>query len=169
MTIDISDILKELGGRKSVDVELDLSDVDFLGENYKFVSPVTVKGYVSNNGESFILRADCSAKVQTQCGRCMKDIVVPVDFSVDENLMQNNGEEIADEDVIVFDGTAFELDEIIVDDFLLNVNGRYLCKDDCKGLCPKCGADLNEGDCGCEEDNIDPRWAGLLDIMKNEK
>ena len=167
MTINISGIFKELGGKMPVECELDLSEVDFLGGMYEFTEPVKVSGTVSNNGKSFILRADCNAKVKTSCARCLKDIIVPVSFGVDENLIRDDGEEIVDEDVIVFEGNGFELDEIILNAFLMNVSGRYLCSEDCKGLCPKCGADLNEGECDCPED-IDPRWAGLLDIMNDE-
>ena len=53
--------------------------------------------------------------------------------------------------------------------FLMNVEGKYLCSEDCKGLCQHCGADLNEGDCGCSQENIDPRWAALVDIMEKDK
>ena len=168
MTIDISDILKELGGRMSVNCEVNLSDVDFMGDNYHFISPVKINGTISNNGESFILTAQCSAKVKTHCARCMRSIVVDVDFPLNENLIQDRGEEITDDDVIVFDGTSFDLDDIVLDDFLMNTSGHYLCSEDCKGLCPKCGADLNVGDCGCTNEDIDPRWAGLLDIMNKE-
>ena len=51
----------------------------------------------------------------------------------------------------------------------MNVEGKYLCSEDCKGLCSTCGADLNEGECGCSKGNIDPRWSQLLDIMKNNE
>ena len=49
----------------------------------------------------------------------------------------------------------------------MNLPGRFLCSEDCKGLCPKCGADLNLGDCGCDKEDIDPRWADLQKIMKD--
>ncbi|MDD6484564.1 MAG: DUF177 domain-containing protein [Clostridiales bacterium] len=168
MIIDISGILKELGGRMPLECELDLSGAEFLGEKYSFEKPVKVNGSVSNNGKSFILSAKCSAEVKTRCARCLKEITVSVDFVLDENLVRSGGEEVTDEDVIVFEGTGFELDEIVLDDFLMQVGGRYLCSEDCRGLCPKCGADLNEGDCGCSYTDIDPRWAGLLDIMNKE-
>ena len=57
--------------------------------------------------------------------------------------------------------------EVVLNNFLMNVEGKYLCMEDCKGLCTKCGADLNNGECGCDNDDIDPRWAKLAEIMKN--
>lgn len=168
MTIDISDILKVIGGKMSVDCEINLSDIDFMGDNYHFLSPIKINGTISNNSESFILTADCFAKVKTRCSRCMKDIVVDIEFPLSENLIQDSGDEFVDDDVIVFDGTSFDLDDIVLDDFLMNTSGHYLCNDDCKGLCPKCGIDLNEGECNCSDNDVDPRWAGLLDIMNKE-
>ena len=62
-----------------------------------------------------------------------------------------------------------DIDDIVANNFLMNVEGKYLCSEDCKGLCQHCGADLNEGDCGCSQENIDPRWAALVDIMEKDK
>ena len=138
MTIDVSTILKELGGKIDINGDVEMSDTDFLGEMYHFNEPVKVSGSVSNNGKSLILKANCTGHMTTQCARCMKDIVV-------------------------------DIDDIVANNFLMNVEGKYLCSEDCKGLCQHCGADLNEGDCGCSQENIDPRWAALVDIMEKDK
>lgn len=168
MTIDVSAILKEIGGRIEIDGEVLLSDTDFLGEMYHFSKPVKVKGSISNNGESLILKACCVGSMMTQCARCMKDIEIPVNFEMDENLVQNNGGTFEDDDVILFDDTEIDIDDIAANNFLMNVDGKHLCDEDCKGLCQQCGADLNEGDCGCNHDTIDPRWASLIDIMNKD-
>ena len=138
MTIDVSTILKELGGKIDINGDVEMSDTDFLGEMYHFNEPVKVSGSVSNNGKSLILKANCTGHMTTQCARCMKDRVV-------------------------------DIDDIVANNFLMNVEGKYLCSEDCKGLCQHCGADLNEGDCGCSQENIDPRWAALVDIMEKDK
>ena len=168
MIIDVSGILKEFGGKIKIDGEVDLPDTDFMGEMYTFKTPISVKGDVTNNGKSLILAVVCSGKMGTQCARCMKDITVDIDFPVEEHLVRSDGEFSEDEDIITFDGHTVELDGIIADNLIMNIEGRYLCKDDCKGLCPVCGQDLNEGECGCSREVIDPRWQGLADLMKNE-
>lgn len=169
MTIDVSAILKDLGGKIVVKGDVKIADTDFLGEMYHFPEPLRVSGSISNNGKSLILKANCTGLMNTQCTRCTKDITVPISFDLDENLIQGDGDNSYDEDVIVFEGTQIDIDDIVSDNFLMNVDTKYLCSEDCKGLCPHCGADLNKGECGCEEDNIDPRWAALADIMKNDK
>ena len=149
MTIDVSTILKELGGKIDINGDVEMSDTDFLGEMYHFNEPVKVSGSVSNNGKSLILKANCTGHMTTQCARCMKDIVVDIDFDIED--------------------VKIDIDDIVANNFLMNVEGKYLCSEDCKGLCQHCGADLNEGDCGCSQENIDPRWAALVDIMEKDK
>ena len=169
MTIDVSTILKELGGKIDINGDVEMSDTDFLGEMYHFNEPVKVSGSVSNNGKSLILKANCTGHMTTQCARCMKDIVVDIDFDIDENLAQDDGSVSSDDDVILFEDVKIDIDDIVANNFLMNVEGKYLCSEDCKGLCQHCGADLNEGDCGCSQENIDPRWAALVDIMEKDK
>ncbi|MCI8403743.1 MAG: DUF177 domain-containing protein [Clostridia bacterium] len=169
MTIDVSTILKEIGGRIELDGEVYLSDTDFLGELYHFDKPLRIAGHISNTGSCLILTAECTGYVNTRCARCMKDITVPVEFEIDESLAQDDGKESYDDDVILFGDVNIDIDDIAADNFLMNVEGKYLCSEDCKGLCPKCGSDLNKGDCGCNSENIDPRWSALIDIMNKDK
>lgn len=168
MTIDVSSILKENGGRVDIDGYAALSDTEFLGE-YHFKEPLHVWGSVSNNGKSLILRARAEGSMQTSCARCMKDITVPVGFDIDENLVVGESAENVDEDVIVLGDAKFDADDIVFENFLMNVEGKYLCGEDCRGLCANCGKDLNEGECDCAKQAIDPRWSQLLDIMKDNE
>ena len=139
MTIDVSTILKELGGKIDINGDVEMSDTDFLGEMYHFNEPVKVSGSVSNNGKSLILKANCTGHMTTQCARCMKDIVVDIDFDIDENLAQDDGSVSSDDDVILFEDVKIDIDDIVANNFLMNVEGKYLCSEDCKGLCASCG------------------------------
>lgn len=165
MIIDVSSILKEFGGKINIDSELVLEDCEVV-----FAGPVKITGSIYNNGQSLTLSANCTGVLKTQCARCLKDIDVDVTFPVEENLMQEDGEKTAeDEDVILFEGGSFEIGDIVLNSFLLNTSMKYLCREDCKGLCQNCGFDLNEGECGCNHDIVDPRWSGLVDILNENK
>lgn len=165
MTVNVSGILKVYGEKIDIDTAINLENTDFLGERYIFSEPVKVKGIVSNNGQALELNATASGVMKTFCARCCKELSVNVEFPVEEVLAQDDGTVSELDDVVVFSGNEIDLDDIVLNNFLMNVQGKYLCKEDCKGLCLKCGKDLNEGDCACEED-IDPRWAQLAEIMK---
>jgi uncharacterized protein len=76
------------------------------------------------------------------------------------------GEDDGDVDVILVDSFQGELDlsRCVWEVLLLNLPERAICRDDCRGLCPVCGGNLNEVDCGCKEDDTDPRFAVLRDL-----
>ncbi len=63
---------------------------------------------------------------------------------------------------------TLELDEVVISDIILHYPQKYLCKDDCRGLCPKCGKNLNEGDCGCDRTQVDSRLEILKQLMEDE-
>lgn len=108
------------------------------------------------------LKADVRAKIVTSCARCLKEIDLPLDFDFSETLVLSGQDTTADADsVIFFEGKEIDVGELTVNNLLLNLSTKYLCKDDCKGLCPKCGQNLNESDCDCDFVEIDPRWEKL--------
>ena len=166
MVIDVSSILKETGGKVNIDGGLLLND-----DNVIFDGEVKVKGVVYSNGQSLTLKAECEGTLKTQCARCLKDIDVNVSFPIEETLVHDDGTAVIsdDEDIILFEGYSFEIDSIVLNSFLLYTSMKYLCKEDCRGLCSSCGSDLNEGECGCNHDFVDPRWSGLADMLNDNK
>lgn len=168
MKVDVSDILKITGASVKFDAELDMSDAEFLGETYRFEKPLRIVGEIYNNGQSLTLEADVSGEMLTECSRCLKEMTASVEFSIHEFLARAEDCTDTDGDFILFDGHEVELDDIVSDMFLLNISGKYLCSDDCKGLCPVCGQNLNDGVCECDNEVIDPRWQALADILKQQ-
>lgn len=165
MTVNVSGILKVYGEKIDIASQIDLHSADFLGEEYKFLKPVEVNGVISNNGQALELKASASGVMRVHCARCCKELEIEIQFPVEEVFVQDDGSVSDEDDVVVFSGNEIDLDDIVLNNFLMNVQGKYLCREDCRGLCPKCGKDLNEGECSCEEE-IDPRWASLAQIMK---
>ena len=169
MKIDLSSVIKVTGAEIKLNTTVGFSDAEFLGESYRFFEPLHISGKVYNNGQSLTLEADVTGKMKTECARCLEEIETDVSFSIHELLSQREEGEPDNEDIILFDGYEIELDDIVADNFLMNVSGRYLCKDDCKGLCQSCGKNLNYGDCDCDNEYIDPRWQALADILNQQE
>lgn len=165
MVVDVSSILKEIGGKIEISGEVFVTEEEFSG--VKFTSPAKLSGNITNNGETLILSAHLNCHASTVCARCLKDIEIVLDFDISEMLAQNNKKYNGEDDIYIFENESVDLTEIIVNNLLSNISGRYLCSEDCKGLCPKCGADLNISECGCDTEVTDPRWAVLTDIMKS--
>ena len=165
MKVDLSSVIKVTGAEVKLSSTVGFGDAEFLGETYKFIEPLKVEGRVYNNGQSLTLEAKVSGRMITECARCLDEVETDVEFSVHELLSQREEGADEDEDIILFDGYEIELDDIIADHFLMNISGRYLCSEDCKGLCPVCGQNLNHGECECDNEYIDPRWQALADIL----
>lgn len=166
MIIDLSEIIKNDSIKINLDSDISFEQVEFMGESFQFEKPLHIKGTIVNNTKSLELNAEVEGEMGVCCARCREPLTVRVEFGVKEVIMQN-AEGIDDEDVIVIDGEKIDIAEVVLNNFLMNVSGKYLCHDDCKGLCPKCGINLNKGECNCSDDDIDPRWAKLAEIMKD--
>ena len=70
-----------------------------------------------------------------------------------------------DDDIILLDGSILDVGEVMTTEFILEMDIKNLCREDCKGICPKCGADLNTEPCKCKPD-IDPRLAALASLLE---
>ncbi len=167
MILDLSEILKNDNGVMSLNCDIDLSSLEFMGENFIFEKPLNLAGTVTNNTKNLELSAKVSGEMQVRCARCAKPFITEVHFPVSEILLREDGEISPDSDVVIFSGHEVDLTDIVADSFFMNVEGQYLCRPDCKGLCPVCGADLNETTCGCDNEVIDPRWAKLAELIKD--
>lgn len=166
MIIDLSEIIRDVDLKITLDEDIEVENTSFMGEEFEFSKPLHINGQITNNTKSLELKAKVTGDMQVRCARCRKPMTVPVSFSISEVIMQGEGEDL-DLDVLVIEGEEIDIYDVLLNNFLMNVDGKYLCHEDCKGLCPKCGKDLNLGECSCDNDYIDPRWEKLAEIMKN--
>ena len=107
--------------------------------------------------------ADVDAGCECVCARCNKEFEFPLHKHVIAYLTEESDDEI-ETDCYTVCNDRIDLNEVIVSEILLDLNERILCNEDCAGLCPKCGLDLNTGTCDCKED-IDPRLAKLAQLL----
>jgi uncharacterized protein len=141
-------------------------------EHARLTRPPEVSGRVSRSGNEVRLRGKINASAEVDCDRCLKTVSVPVETEFDvkyvpnEDYTPSEAAELQEEDLSVsfFDGKTIDVDELVREQVLLNMPSRALCGDECKGLCPVCGADRNTSSCDCESREIDPRWAALKQL-----
>jgi uncharacterized protein len=142
---------------------VDLSHLDWNGEQ-PLKEPVRVEGSVENHAGVLSLDAKVHFILESGCARCGKQV------SLEQSVRLNHllAEEVQDEDsedIIPISEGEVDLTEYIVSAIVLDLPMRILCSEDCKGLCPKCGKNLNEGDCGCDHKEIDPRLSALGKLL----
>ena len=152
----------------SVDDTLAVDDPVWLETDSRPSEPIRVKGRLSTAGPGrFYWHGTIEGDVELECRRCLGEASGHVSEEAHLIFAEAEAEGMEDDpDVYIVDERASELDlrPAIREQWLLNVPGYALCRDDCKGLCPTCGAELNLGDCGCASNSADPRWAALHKI-----
>ncbi len=147
----------------------DLNPVD---ERVVLIEPASVIGKIRLSGNQVFVSGHVETRAQVECDRCLQPVAIPVnaDFTLEyisgSDYESSETAELTEAEmtVSVFDGEALDVDEIVKEQVLLAVPTRMLCREDCKGICPECGADRNTGECDCVTNDIDPRWAALKDL-----
>ncbi len=156
--------------RAQFDYTTDLSKEE-VGFEFPFQKPVRLEGEVSDDAGAITLRATVYATVTTRCARCGKPVEYDKETDVDFLLVKEleNGEEDLRDDVYLVESDAVELDDILIPELIMDMEMSVVCDEDCKGLCFKCGKDLNQGPCGCSVREIDPRLAVLQKFLDNKE
>ncbi|MDR0905043.1 MAG: DUF177 domain-containing protein [Oscillospiraceae bacterium] len=163
MTIDLRDVIGVPGHSIAFDYSPDLSEL-LTNSVTEIVGEPRVSGEVRNSAGLLTLRADVTAEVKCVCDRCLREFTREITGEITASLSE--AESARDDPEYYFvEGTTLDPGEIIVTELILDAEQSTLCKEDCRGLCVSCGADLNEGDCACKPD-IDPRLAALANLLE---
>ncbi len=137
------------------------------------LSPVEVEGVLSHVAPNDLVDAQASFRLTVPCGRCLKPVTEDVAATIRLVLVRRRegaapeGERELNEDelgILEISGDSLDTRPLVAEQVVLSVPAKPLCREDCAGLCPSCGADLNAGPCGCEDEAVDPRWAGLAEL-----
>lgn len=146
MLLDIKPVRGTPGASLPFSFELDLSGLPFYGEA-PLHAPVRVEGEVYNRAGMLGLRERIRYVVETRCARCAGAISVPKTVDVDRPLADERQDEEND-DILLIENDTVDAADAAEEAVVLDMDMVYLCRPDCKGLCPVCGADRNETDCG---------------------
>ena len=158
MYINLSD-LKEIGGRKQLSLELEFHNLKFVNREIEIEKPIELELEIFNTRDSFVVEGKLKAELILSCSRCLQKYNSPVELDISEDVLKS---EMEDEEELY-------LDEIVMDNIILSLPMKPLCSDNCKGICPECGQDLNEGECDCEVEALDPRLAKLKDFYNEDE
>lgn len=165
MLFDVKPILHTPGGQLEFQFTLDLSDVEFSGR-YPISRPVAVSGSVRNTAGILDLELTARTTLDAVCDRCGKAFSQEKEISYGCMLAEEVQNEDNDEIVLLEDGCV-DVGDLARTAFILGMDTKTLCSEDCKGLCPRCGADLNLGPCSCKKET-DPRLAVLAKLLENK-
>jgi DUF177 domain-containing protein len=145
-------------------------------ERLRLAVPLKVSGKITRNERKVVVEGHLSAVTGVECDRCLKPMELPIDteFKVEyvtpATYNASDVAELGEDDLAlsVFDGELINIDEIVGEQVLLAVPSQAVCNENCRGLCPICGTDLNVESCTCQETEIDPRWQGLKELVNGK-
>ena len=149
-----------------------MGELDLTGHEFSLRQPPRVTGRVDHTGVGLHLRGQIEGEIEAPCDRCLREVVLPVNRALDlfytpqDPLAGRSGEtelQPRDLDFAVYEHDAIDLDELVREQITLSLPARVLCREDCRGLCPQCGVDLNLETCQCQKP-MDPRWQALADL-----
>lgn len=155
MIIDLKQLYNVAGEKLAFDYTVDKEKLDSV-KGYSFSDPITIKGAVVNRAGIVMLDFKADFTLHACCDRCLIEFERSFSFEFSHILVRSlnsSGDEY--DDYIVTESDKLDMDELALTDCLLQLPSKMLCKEDCKGLCPVCGTDLNENKCDCcEAENV---------------
>ena len=165
MLLGLSKIIDCPGASVSFSTSVDLSDLRY-GDSFPVSEPVMATGTVRNTAGVMMMTGNIQTTIHGVCDRCAEEFDQDVEIPINVVLVTElASEENEDEWVFPLEGDSADLEDIVRTVFVLNLDSKLLCKPDCKGICCRCGKNLNAGPCGCQKE-LDPRFAALKQLLE---
>ncbi len=169
MIIDISNTISTEDKTSEHEICLEAKDINVNGTDCKVVSaPVFLLTLTNQAGVRLDMSADGEVVLSVPCDRCLEPVEITVSIMIDEQIAIENGALTGEKPDFV-SGNTMDTEAAIMDSIFSEFPAKILCSEDCKGLCLKCGKNLNEGECGCDRFVQDPRMAAFNDLFNQFK
>ena len=173
MLIDLTEVLSCDGNEQSYELKTGIESFESGAGRCALLEKEPLKLVLSNKGgRKLLTRGGALYTALIPCDRCLEEVEVPIhlDFTIETDMKAGDEKRVEDLDETGFiSGNELDTEKLVSEELLLAWPVKVLCKEDCKGICRKCGRNLNLGDCGCDMHEPDPRMAAIADIFKNDK
>jgi len=168
MILKLNDIIETPGSAIAFDYEADFRDLE-INYSKPFVNPVHIYGKVANNAGVLLLTAQCDTVIRFACDRCAEETEKEYSIAAETILAESlvSPDDFDNSDIVIIENAAVDVDEVVRSTIILESGMLLLCSEECKGLCPRCGRNLNEGPCDCPPE-IDPRLEKLRRYITGE-
>ena len=164
MLLDIKKVFQNVGETLEVDHEVSMQNVEIDGI-YPFKAPVKIKAIATNKASLVGLDIITEFNYVRPCDRCLETVDRVMSYKFNHKLAVELNNDDSD-DYIQAPDFKIDIDELVTTDIILQLPSKYLCSEGCRGLCPSCGQNLNNGDCGCNDKQIDSRLEQLKQLLE---
>ena len=173
MQIHLSDIADSEGKKIQITSELELEKINFQLGEFPILQKSPVELTIINTGDRVLeLEGQGNVTVGIPCDRCLEEVSVEIPYSIERKLdmKQSDSDRVKNLDENDYlTGMDLDVDRLVYLEVLMSWPLKVLCREDCKGICSRCGKNLNKGSCGCAEEPKDPRMAAISDIFSKFK
>ena len=173
MQIHLSDITDSEGKHIQLQLDLDLDKISFQMGDYLILEKTPIELDITNIGNKVLeMKGPGAVVVGIPCDRCLEQVAVKIPYEIDQKLdmKKSDTERVQDLDENDYlTGMDLDVDRLVYLEVLMSWPLKVLCREDCKGICSRCGKNLNKGFCGCAEEPKDPRMAAISDIFSKFK
>ena len=171
MIIDISKIILTKDKEERFDCSLSSNTINYQHNSFPINNSKPFElSVVNEDGKHLSIDGNTSLEVVMPCDRCLTDVNVPFDINVSKKLHISDEMVVSeDEDISYINEGELDVDRLLFDEILVDWPSKVLCKENCLGICPKCGADLNTSPCDCDRRELDPRMAKFQDVFREFK
>lgn len=171
MQINLSEIISNEGKIMQVEAMYESEVYQTNAGAYPILDKKPVQFKFENLGEKKIsMKAVIELTLKMPCDRCLEDVQKEFHIETDReiDMKETEAQRIEALDEMNFiSGSNLDVDSFVYGEILLNLPMKVLCSEDCKGICNRCGTNLNRGTCDCDTRSLDPRMAKILDVFKN--
>ncbi len=136
--------------------------------------PIVLEVSITRRGRNVVVQGRLTGSLAYVCSRCAGDATREVDHAFSHVFVSRSHHPAFPDDLdapgeaefTFYDGHEVRVEPVVAEEFVLSMPWFPVCSESCRGLCPHCGQNLNEGTCSCEADVVDPRWAPLLNLKR---
>ncbi|MCI9199007.1 MAG: DUF177 domain-containing protein [Lachnospiraceae bacterium] len=171
MLINLTDVLTSEGKVKEIQVETELTQISSRMGDFPITEKTPVSLTLKNLGmNKASVEGRMDLTLGMKCDRCLKAVPEKISLHFERQVAAPDEPVEEEEDSQIFmEGYRLNIDSLIKNECFMNLPTKVLCKPDCKGICMKCGKDLNTGECGCDTFVPDPRMARIKDIFESKR
>lgn len=165
LQLDVARLKRSPGESVTFELMADMPPMEMTGEKISFDEPVKAVLNATNTGQTIMVEGTVSGVLQLNCCRCLEPFHYPVEVPFAE-IYTTAVEKAKEEEAILFSGDILDVTPEALKCLIMALPMKAVCHEECQGLCPGCGQNLNQGRCGCAGTEVDPRLSVLRDILK---
>ena len=149
MILKLRQLFDREGDKKDLNLDIPLEELGIYNGVGTFKTPVSLRGSISNHAGIVTLSYNLQFTMHHQCDRCLNEFDREYNLDFEHILIRTESED--DDEYVYCPDSTLDVNELAISDLLLSLPTKILCKEDCKGICPKCGQNLNEAECECDK------------------